>query len=83
MIRLTGPELSALRTACLSRDNYHCQDCGRHVCDSPHSWVAMRAHMAHIVGRGAGGEDTLDNVRTLCGTCHLVGEHHPKSVRKL
>lgn len=30
--------------------------------------------MAHIKSRGAGGSDTLDNVRTLCQPCHRL-EH--------
>lgn len=32
-------------------------------------------HMAHIVGRGRGGPDTLENCVTKCAHCHLVLEH--------
>ena len=27
-------------------------------------------HLAHIKSKGAGGDDTLDNVRWLCPKCH-------------
>jgi hypothetical protein len=50
-----------LRTACLLRDSYTCQHCGkRHV--------RLEAH--HIVFRGRGGKDTLENLLTLCDQCH-------------
>ena len=80
-IRLTGEDLTALRVACFRRDRYRCVECGQGVTDSPHAWYKIQAQMAHLIGRGAGGPDTLDNVRCLCGECHVDGEHNPKSVR--
>ncbi len=74
IIRLKGPALAALRRARFAMDHWKCADCGRSV-----SWAS--GHLAHIVGRGAGGSDTMENTRTKCDDCHLVQEHNPKSVR--
>lgn len=74
IVRLMGDQLASLRADCFLRDNFLCQECGRKV-----TW--KMGHMAHIVGRGRGGSDEITNVRTLCGICHMVGEHVPKSVR--
>ena len=32
--------------------------------------------MAHVQGKGAGGSDTLDNVRVLCREHHMDFEHN-------
>ena len=74
-IRLKGEALSALRRASMTRDGWKCTECGRNVSDNVPDYSPLKAHMAHIVGRGRGGSDTLKNVRTLCLTCHLVEEH--------
>src|SRR2546425_303094 len=50
-----------LRMACLMRDGYTCQQCGKRQ-------VRLEAH--HIVYRKLGGKDTLSNLLTLCETCH-------------
>jgi RRXRR protein/HNH endonuclease len=50
-----------LRIACLMRDGYTCQHCGKHG-------VRVQAH--HIVHREHGGKDTLTNLLTLCEGCH-------------
>jgi hypothetical protein len=50
-----------LRIACLMRDGYTCQHCGKRE-------VRLEAH--HIVFRERGGKDTLDNLLTLCDQCH-------------
>ena len=74
-IRLKGAALEKLRRDCFVRDKYICVDCGCGV-----EWSGWNAgHMAHIVSRGAGGSDTLDNVRTKCFMCHF-NEHNPKAV---
>ena len=81
IIRLNGDHLTLLRTSCFVRDKFRCQDCDRYVSPFAPEWADSRAHMAHIVGRGAGGSDTLENVVTKCQACHGVGEHNPKSVK--
>ncbi|HEY3991394.1 MAG TPA: RNA-guided endonuclease IscB [Ktedonobacteraceae bacterium] len=50
-----------LRIACLMRDGYHCQQCGKQ-----HS--RLEAH--HIQFREHGGKDALANLFTLCEQCH-------------
>ncbi len=50
-----------LRIACLMRDGYTCQHCGKRN-------VRLEAH--HIVFRSHGGKDTLDHLLTLCEECH-------------
>ena len=50
-----------LRIACLMRDEYTCQHCNTQR-------IHLQAH--HIVFREQGGKDTLNNLLTLCETCH-------------
>src|SRR6266446_4485459 len=50
-----------LRLACLMRDGYTCQLCGKQK-------VRLQAH--HIVFREQGGKDTLANLLCLCEHCH-------------
>ena len=64
-VRLRGKALEALRRACFERDGYRCVECRRcGLCHNP-------LDMAHIQSRGAGGSDTLENVKTLCHECHM------------
>jgi hypothetical protein len=50
-----------LRIACLMRDGYQCQQCGKRKC-------RLEAH--HLIYREHGGKDTLLNLLALCETCH-------------
>jgi RRXRR protein/HNH endonuclease len=50
-----------LRIACLMRDGYTCQQCGK-------QHTRLEAH--HIVFRQQGGKDSLTNLVTLCEPCH-------------
>jgi hypothetical protein len=50
-----------LRMACLMRDSYTCQHCGKQK-------VRLQAH--HIIFKEQGGKDTLTNLLTLCEACH-------------
>jgi 5-methylcytosine-specific restriction endonuclease McrA len=50
-----------LRIACLLRDGYTCQHCGKRN-------GRLQAH--HIVYREHGGKNTLTNLLTLCEACH-------------
>ena len=71
--RLNNPELKGseyqdpmrldenLRIACLMRDGYQCQQCGKLHC-------RLEAH--HVMYREHGGKDTLANLLTLCEACH-------------
>jgi 5-methylcytosine-specific restriction endonuclease McrA len=80
--RLTHPELKGsqyqdtaqldenLRIACLMRDGYHCQQCGKQK-------VRLEAH--HIVYREHGGKDTLSNLLTLCSATFRKARDLPKT----
>ena len=71
--RLNNPELKGseyqdptrldenLRIACLMRDGYQCQHCGK-------QGIRLEAH--HLIFRKHGGKDTLSNLLTLCEPCH-------------
>jgi len=52
-----------LRLACLIRDNFTCQKCGKRE-------VKLAAH--HIVWTSKGGKDSIYNLITLCEDCHDV-----------
>ena len=76
-IRLRGKKLEALRRERFEKDRYRCQwdGCGKLV-----EWSGPNAgHLAHIQSRGAGGSDTLENTRTLCGFHHMYEHQHGRS----
>ena len=68
IVRLYGKDMEALWEAMYERDKGRCQKCQVYV--SRYSNDSLQAEMAHIKARGAGGSDTLDNVRLLCRACH-------------
>ena len=49
-----------VRTTVYERDNYHCRSCNR----------TQGLHPHHIKYVSAGGEDTLENLVTVCWVCH-------------
>lgn len=55
------------RQEALVRDNYQCRACLRVV-------HGRAAHVDHIVPKSQGGADTLDNLQTLCVSCHSKKE---------
>lgn len=50
-----------LRTQVFERDAYRCVQCGSH----------KALHADHIYPFSKGGECTLDNLQTLCGSCNI------------
>src|ERR1039458_1688449 len=63
-VRLYGAALEALRNECWERDKGICQSTGVSLYKNPRYVGDPLAYdMAHIVSRGAGGSDTLENVR--------------------
>lgn len=60
-----------VRSQVFRRDNYTCQECG-YVGEVKTSYGpdkrALVAH--HIVDRHNGGSDRLNNLQTLCMSCH-------------
>jgi 5-methylcytosine-specific restriction endonuclease McrA len=59
-LTLNFEEYSVLRAQVLVRDGYRCQDCS--------SSKDLQVH--HIIKRGHLGDDTQDNLITLCAVCH-------------
>lgn len=51
-----------LRLAVIRRDNWHCQNCGREDLD------VLTVH--HVIFRSQGGRHHIDNLVTLCVSCH-------------
>ena len=71
VVRLIGKALHELRRLCWERDKGICQVCGYPTYWTPRFAGDPQAYdMAHIKSRGAGGSDTLDNVKTLCHNDH-------------
>ncbi|HET7345600.1 MAG TPA: HNH endonuclease [Nitrososphaeraceae archaeon] len=58
-------EYQVLRYQVLKRDNYTCQYCKKH-------FETLDVH--HIIPYRKGGPDTLDNLVSLCPTCHKIIE---------
>lgn len=71
-----GPHWPEVRKKCLERDNYRCQGCGKHDKDAS---IALNAH--HIKPRKTFDDpkdgDTVDNLVSLCLTCHHKWEGLP------
>ena len=59
-LRLDRKEYEALRKQVLSRDNWRCQNCG--------AFENLQVH--HIQWRSKLGHDSLENLITLCASCH-------------
>lgn len=71
-IRLTGRALFNLRLDCFMRDGGICRECGANTYfQARFGGDPLAYDMAHIQSRGAGGSDTLENVRCLCHACHM------------
>jgi 5-methylcytosine-specific restriction endonuclease McrA len=59
-----------VRDKVLARDGYHCQHCG--TSGSTHNKLTMH----HQIYRRHGGQSTVDNLITLCQSCH--SDYHRK-----
>lgn len=55
---------------CYARDNWTCRNCGVHC--TAQGKTRIQAH--HVVSRIRGGSDDLDNLKTLCASCHTREE---------
>lgn len=63
---LKGVDMSRQREAVISRDEGCCTKCGR--------MVPVDAEADHIIPRGKGGCDCLQNLRLRCAVCHRGSE---------
>lgn len=66
--RMQGYEWREQRKRCYERDNWTCRDCGVKC----NNGVRINAH--HIIPRRHGGGDELENLLTLCASCHQKRE---------
>jgi len=57
----------SIRKDVYSRDDYRCQECGDR--GGPYGSTELHAH--HIVPLGSGGTNDMDNLITLCNSCHM------------
>lgn len=64
--RMEGSEWRYRRMECLIRDDYTCQDCG----DTGGLEGDAILHAHHQTRVSGGGSDELDNLTTLCKSCH-------------
>ncbi len=56
-----------LRYLVLRRDDFKCQYCGR----SPSTTPGLELELDHVVPWSAGGETTLENLRSSCSECNI------------
>jgi 5-methylcytosine-specific restriction endonuclease McrA len=80
-IRLTGKAYQKLRNQCFNDSNGTCWNCGAFAPLLDHNGdfdLFACGHLSHIKSRGAGGGDTINNVRWSCPECHLQAEHGPR-----
>ena len=62
-LRLHGKALHTLYRNVFERDGWRCVDCGSYQLDrAPH----------HILPKGRGGSDTMENLDSLCLVCHAA-----------
>ena len=62
-IKLNAPSYQELRKEAYNRAQGHCESCYR--------WCPVsEGHLHHVISRGSGGGDVIDNVLWLCYLCH-------------
>ena len=55
-----------LREIVLKRDNYLCVQCGKD------GRLAEATDVDHILNKAKGGTDSIDNLQSLCDSCHKI-----------
>jgi hypothetical protein len=72
-VREDATGMAKLRSAAFHRSGGICE-CGRAECESKPMRLRMvnwvDGHLHHIVSRGRGGSDVLDNVQFITSACH-------------
>lgn len=70
--KLNGSFHSKIRPHVLARDGHRCQIRNLHVCENLDGlpMPASKLEVDHIVGRNAGGSDSLSNLRASCRACN-------------
>lgn len=89
--RLKGKKMTDLRMFVFERDGFKCQHIVptplrkfmagyRDICGVPVTWDT--GHLAHIVSRGAGGQDTPENTYCCCEAHHMTFHAYGPSMEK-
>ena len=65
--KLSLEKYDLLHKQALQRDSWRCQNCG----------ASQNLHVHHVIRRSKLGADALDNLITLCVSCHQMQHHHP------
>ncbi len=73
-LRLKGWRWRELRRQVYERDKWLCQECGIHCTSVKQNNRTARIQCHHIVARRDGGPDEMDNLVTLCMSCHMKRE---------
>jgi hypothetical protein len=69
------PDWDERRRAVYRRDDYTCQNCGvQSGPDASGNGVPLHAH--HVVPKSKGGSNRLENLQTLCESCHNRAHDH-------
>lgn len=69
-----GPGWQTQRKLCLQRDGYKCRDCGRTNAEELKDLKRqLSAH--HLVPYEVGKDSSLENLITVCQSCHMKREH--------
>lgn len=83
-IKLEGKAKTKLRRDLHKRAKGQCESCGRHLpfyvfdyAGEPYFDEFRCGHTSHIISRGAGGDDSMENCLYECWDCHR-GKHNGK-----
>ena len=72
-IDLSPKKYRELRVAAFIRAGGQCETCGAWCPVDDHGHLPP-GHLSHIISKGAGGDDVLENVKWACWICHH--NHH-------
>ena len=68
-LRLDPTSYESLRQQVLRRDAWRCQSCG--------TMLNLEVHHKHF--RSLSGDDSEENLITLCAPCHAIAHYHRKN----
>jgi hypothetical protein len=74
-VKQTKAHRAEVAKAVARRDGHRCRCCGT-ACDPNAMELMKRAHQHHIVFRSKGGNDTTENLVSLCAWCHADVHAH-------
>lgn len=69
-LRLSTKKWQKIRKQCYERDNYTCQECGIKCVSKDKKVLNRTIQCHHIIPWSKTNDDSLDNLITLCVSCH-------------